>query len=75
MYNMIKKLQKNTVTLAATLVKHVKLNTIVPFTEKPSVQAEPSSEASENSDPIFSATDLFSLFTADIIKKEVLFTR
>jgi hypothetical protein len=74
---MRKNLQKKAVTLAASLVKHIGLNTTLPFTEKPS--AEPVSDAAPtdpatDSKPLI-ASDLFSLFTADIIKKEVTFIR
>ena len=46
---------------------------ILPFTEKPSnAYLEQKEEANKNEIP---ASDLFSFFTADIIKEEVTFTR
>jgi len=46
---------------------------ILPFTEKPSnAHLEQKEEAGKNE---IQACDLFSLFTADIIKEEVVFTR
>lgn len=44
-------------------------DTIFPFTEKPTKSPEESSTES------IEASDLFSFFTADIIKQKVLFTR
>lgn len=75
---MRKKLQKQAVTLATSLIKHIRLNAIMPFQEKPSVEtlsgAKEEPAAEEGKKPL-AATDLFSLFTADIIKEEVIFTR
>jgi hypothetical protein len=74
---MRKKLQKKAVTLATSLRKHIKLNTIFPFQEKPSVEAESISREKTDGDSTkqLAAAELFSLFTADIIKEEVVFTR
>ncbi len=46
---------------------------ILPFTEKPSNAYLEQKEESGKND--IQASDLFSLFTADIIKEEVIFTR
>jgi hypothetical protein len=45
---------------------------ILPFKEKPSSNPENKSDKSTNENK---ATDLFSLFTADIIKEEIIFIR
>jgi hypothetical protein len=75
---MRKKLQKKAVTLATSLVKHIRLNTILPFQERPSVDSVPAVKeepAADDKQRPLVAADLFSLFTADIIKEEVIFTR
>lgn len=60
----------------ASLVKHVKLNTILPFTEKPSSETElDANNHAAPRDNNIAASELFSLFTANIIKEEVVFTR
>ena len=46
---------------------------ILPFTEKPSNSYLEQKEENNKSD--IQACDLFSFFTADIIKEEVIFTR
>lgn len=49
---------------------------ILPFTEsRREDDLKQDAEAAKNSAPSLSATDLFSFFTADIIKQEVVFTR
>jgi hypothetical protein len=45
---------------------------IFPFTELPAITRE---EENEKRSFALSATDLFSFFTADIIKEDVVFTR
>ena len=55
-----------------TKEKFQKLNTIIAFKERPSVDS-PGSKP-EKTDQI-NAADLFSFFTANIIKEQVLFTR
>jgi hypothetical protein len=74
---MRKKLQKKAVTLASSLVKHIKMNAIMAFPEKPSQTTEQINAANNEDDSRkhLEASDLFSMFTADIIKKEVTFTR
>ena len=75
---MRKKLQKKAVTLATSLMKLTKLNTILPFQEKPSVESNPAQKEESttvDSKKPLAAAELFSLFTADIIKEEVIFTR
>lgn len=73
---MRKKLQKKAVTLAASLVKHIRLNAILAFPEKPSHSIEEiNADSQDDSNKHLEASDLFSMFTADIIKKEVTFTR
>ena len=47
---------------------------ILPFTEKPSDKHLSEVHDNSNKEDI-NATELFSLFTADIIKEEVIFTR
>lgn len=48
---------------------------ILPFTETPSNSQYTNDEKDENSKNEMKASDLFSLFTADIIKEEIVFTR
>ena len=50
---------------------------ITVFTERPSDEHELQTDEKKDSvsNPRINAVDLFSLFTADIIKKEVIFTR
>ena len=52
-----------------TLIKKVGISEIIPFVEAPS------EEKKDKKLPDLQAIDLFSLFTADIIKEEVVFTR
>lgn len=76
---MRKKLKQHASTLTTyvkqtgivSLVQHVKLNSILPFTEKPSIEH---GEQKQETDKL-AASDLFSLFTADIIREQVVFTR
>ena len=56
----------------ASLVKKARLSEILPFTERPS---EPAGTPGKGKTAELAASDLFSLFTADIIKEEVVFTR
>jgi hypothetical protein len=75
---MRKKLQKKAVTLATSLIKHIGLNTILPFQEKPSIESTSATSGeppTDDSKKPLAAAELFSLFTADIIKEEVIFTR
>ena len=75
---MRKELQKKAVTLATSLIKHIRLNTILPFQEKPSIESTQGSKqesSTEDAKKPLAAAELFSLFTADIIKEEVIFTR
>jgi len=51
------------------VLKTLKIDAIVPFKEKPSV------EISESKHGDMNASQLFSLFTADIIKEDVEFVR
>ena len=48
--------------------------TILPFTERPSEENKGLSDDKEACEEI-NATELFAIFTADIIKQKVLFTR
>jgi hypothetical protein len=50
----------------AKVLRKLKIDSIVPFKEKPSDEVKQSKEK---------ATELFSLFTADIIKEDVEFVR
>ena len=75
---MRKKLQKKAVTLATSLMKHIKLNTILPFQERPSIESASTLKeemGKEDSKKPLAAAELFSLFTADIIKEDAVFTR
>ncbi len=56
-----------------SLIRIVKMDKIKPFKEKPSLEKELSEEDFKKDN--LPATDLFSLFTANIIKEEVIFTR
>jgi hypothetical protein len=53
-----------------TVLKTLKIDAIVPFKEKPSV--EPSGPGKKDE---MNATQLFSFFTADIIKEDIEFVR
>lgn len=59
-------------TKLVSILKHVKQNGFLPFTEKPSVERDFEKEEEKDS---LNASDLFSIFTANIIKEEVIFTR
>jgi hypothetical protein len=50
------------------VLKHLKIDAILPFKEKPSDKIK---ETKDKMD----ASDLFAIFTADIIKKDVEFIR
>ena len=52
-----------------TLIKKVGISEVLPFFELPS------EEKKEKEGEKLQAFDLFSLFTADIIKEDVIFTR
>lgn len=69
---------KRQATRIATVVKNVRWDSVLPFTEKPSddrnlPSESPSKQAAVSNNP--SASDLFSMFTADIIREDVVFTR
>ncbi|HEX6191380.1 MAG TPA: hypothetical protein VFZ42_03410 [Chitinophagaceae bacterium] len=53
-------------------LQNVKLNSIKPFMERPSTDRILEEQEKKNE---LCAADLFSLFTADIIKEKVIFTR
>jgi hypothetical protein len=58
-------------------IKKVRIDETQPFHERPSIDRDPSQNTStntENKNPI-EASELFSHFTADIIRKDVPFTR
>lgn len=55
-----------------TISQTVRREGIFPFTERPSDEKMPSGQKEKGK---LNADDLFSLFTADIIKKDVIFTR
>jgi hypothetical protein len=66
--------KKNKLT---SILKQVRASGILPFAEKPSddtVSVKDGKQKEGNDDRI-GASDLFSLFTANIIKEEVIFTR
>ena len=54
-------------------INRVCIELIQPFKERPSLDQEPNEEDKDESK--LGASDLFSLFTADIIKEKVAFTR
>lgn len=58
--------------LPVSPVKQVKAGGILPFTEKPSAERAAEPQEKENR---LCASELFSLFTADIINEQVVFTR
>ncbi len=64
---------KNLQKVQSVITKPFRRESIRPFTEKPSV--DPASAKPGNRNDNLNAADLFSLFTADIIREEVLFTR
>jgi hypothetical protein len=55
-------------------IKRVSEEVIQPFKEKPSTDNQPKPKGNEK-DSRLEASDLFSLFTADIIKEKAVFTR
>ncbi|MBC7946320.1 MAG: hypothetical protein H7Y42_00460 [Chitinophagaceae bacterium] len=55
------------------LVTITRIDEILPFTEKPSLDHTSKAYSDKNSQ--LGASDLFALFTADIIREEVVFTR
>jgi hypothetical protein len=61
-------MKKSTIKKSLTITEGV-----IPFTEKPS--NDQFIEKEENGKNAIRASDLFSFFTADIIKEETLFTR
>jgi hypothetical protein len=67
MRNQVKQIEEKVVAL----VKKTRLGEILPFAEKPSVSPE-QKDPSQNQ---LEASELFSLFTANIIKEDVVFTR
>jgi hypothetical protein len=69
---MKKKLLQPASTLVS-IVKRIGRSETVPFTQKPAENqfVDPASKAKDD----LSGPELFSLFTADIIKKDVTFTR
>ncbi|HYC39599.1 MAG TPA: hypothetical protein VEB63_03855 [Chitinophagaceae bacterium] len=57
-------------------VKRVGIEVIQPFKERPSVdRQDPATTGPEPREKQLCATDLFSIFTADIIREKVTFTR
>jgi len=71
---MIKKSSIRQIKIISYL-RNVKLNSIKPFIERPSTDRQLDSDDAKKQGQGLCATDLFSLFTADIIKEEVVFTR
>jgi len=76
---MRKKIEK-TAGKYVEFIKQVGIQVVQPFKERPSVDQEVTDPATvrqpkPNDDYRLCATDLFSIFTADIIKKEVIFIR
>lgn len=55
------------------MTRKLRIDGIFPFTESPSVDKITTKEKEKKNK--LCASDLFSLFTADIIKEDVIFTR
>jgi len=68
---MSKKLQHTKKKMHAS-IKKSKWDDIIPFPEMPSRNKYKNKDNNKNE---LAASDLFSLFTADIIKEDVIFTR
>ena len=68
-------IKKNAAKIGS-LVKMVGINTITPFTEKPSSEKAllPSPENASKKE-VMGANDLFAQFTANIINEQTVFTR
>jgi hypothetical protein len=65
-------------TTRFNVLRNLKVNGIKPFPEKPSMETceqDPKQTTEDYQKASLAASDLFCLFTADIIKKEVVFTR
>lgn len=60
-----------TTVKVARFLKQLKLNGILPYKERPSTEHDEDHKKKGN----LGANDLFSIFTADIIKEDVMFTR
>ncbi len=58
-----------------SILKHVKISGILPFTEEPLRRKKSNESISKGGDGRIRASDPFSIFTANIIKEEVVFTR
>ena len=75
---MRKEIQK-AATKYVDLIKQAGIEVIQPFKEKPSIDKEPKDPTAINlgkpDDSRISASELFSLFTANIIQEKVVFTR
>jgi hypothetical protein len=67
-----KKIIKTAYTHLVDQVKKIRIDDIFPFTETPSEEHNQDEKPVKDS---LDASQLFSLFTADIIKKDVIFTR
>lgn len=67
MRKQVKEIEKT----VASLVKKTGLADVRPFTERPSVSPDQKDPRKNE----LGASDLFSLFTANIIKEDVVFTR
>ena len=68
---MRKKPQPATTVKVSRFLKELKFNGIMPYKERPAVNHDQKYQIEGK----LGATDLFSLFTADIIKEDVVFTR
>jgi hypothetical protein len=68
---MRKKAQPTTTVRITRFIKDLKYNGILPYKERPAVNHDQTIKSKDS----LGASDLFSLFTADIIKEDVVFTR
>ena len=69
--DMRRKPQPATTVRVSRFLKQLKTNGILPYKERPAVQSTDKEKTGEK----LGASDLFSIFTADIIKEDVVFTR
>jgi len=70
--DMRKKLQPATTVKVTRFLKQLRHNGILPYKERPAVNHDQSVTRSKEN---LGASELFSIFTADIIKEDVVFTR
>ena len=69
-YKSQRMLEKTFINRLPFILKLAKIDNVLPFTERPSAE-----KTDEQETACLDAFGLFSLFTADIIKEDVIFTR